>query len=118
MRREWKARPAITKLSGMGDLIRILDLQRLADKLRADPGGGDGLLTNAMVSSPSKIADEFSQPAERSMDARPQKPAQVHADSERVAVELQRNAAAVVEFEIEVTDRFVIDTRVVAVVAD
>src|SRR6266404_1597655 len=47
------------------------------------------------------------------MDARPQKPAQVHPDSERVAVELQRNAPAVVEFEIEVTNRFVINARVI-----
>src|SRR6266481_350643 len=53
----------------------------------------------------------------RSMDARVQKPAQVNADSERVAVELQRNAAAVIEFEIQVTNRFVIDARVISVVA-
>src|SRR6266699_5512938 len=52
------------------------------------------------------------------MGAWPQKPAQIHADSERVAVELQRNAAAKVEFEIQVADRFVIDPRVVAVVTD
>src|SRR5260370_12629191 len=52
------------------------------------------------------------------MRAWPQKPAQIHADSERVAVELQRNAAAKVEFEIQVADRFVIDPRVVAVVTD
>src|SRR5258708_26164885 len=36
-RSELKARPAITKLSGMVDLIRILDLRRLADKSQASP---------------------------------------------------------------------------------
>src|SRR5260370_19583994 len=51
------------------------------------------------------------------MDARAQKPAQVHAEPEGVAVELQRNAAAIVKFEIQVTNRFVIDARVISVVA-
>src|SRR5260370_17200632 len=51
------------------------------------------------------------------MDVRPQQRTQIHADAERVAVEMQRNAAAKAEFEIQVTNRFVIDTRVEAVVA-
>lgn len=58
----------------------------------------------------------FEQPAERSVGARPQKPAQIHADAERVAVELQWNAAAKIKFEIQVADRFVINPGVEAVV--
>src|SRR6266481_6095066 len=53
----------------------------------------------------------------RSVDARAQKPAQVHPDAGRVAAELQRNAAAIVKFEIQITNRFVIDARVISVVA-
>ena len=53
---------------------------------------------------------------ERSADARPEKPAQIHADTERVAVELQWNAAAKVKLEIQVAERFVIHTGVEAVV--
>src|SRR5260370_14219292 len=52
-----------------------------------------------------------------SAGVRPQKPAQIHADPERVAVELQRNAAAKVEFKVKVADRFVINSGVVTVVA-
>src|SRR6266436_5319776 len=48
---------------------------------------------------------------------RAQKPTDVDADGKRITVELHRNAAAVVEFEIKVTDRLVVDPRVVAVVA-
>jgi len=56
--------------------------------------------------------------AERSVDARTQQPAQVHADAEGIAVEPKRNAAAEVEFEIQIANGFVIDPRVVAVVPD
>src|SRR6266550_4231903 len=38
IRRDLKARPAITKSSGMGNLKKILDPQRLADKPEAEPG--------------------------------------------------------------------------------
>src|SRR5207245_456763 len=55
--------------------------------------------------------------AERSVDARPQQPAQVHSDAEGIAVEPQRNAAAEVEFEIQVADGFIVDAGVEAVVA-
>src|SRR5229473_5946570 len=55
---------------------------------------------------------------ERSADARPQQPAQIHADAKRVAVELQWNAAAKVKLEIQVAGRFVINTGVEAVVTD
>src|SRR5260370_16804062 len=53
---------------------------------------------------------------ERSAHAGPEKPAQIHADAERIAVELQRNAAAKVKLEIQVAGRFVINTGVEAVV--
>src|SRR6266481_97662 len=77
----------MTRLSAMFDLLRILDLQKPADKTAA-----------------------------RSVGVRPQKPAQIHADAERVAVELQWNAAAKVEFKVNVADRFVINAGVVSVV--
>ena len=54
----------------------------------------------------------------KSMDVRPQKPAQIHADAKRVAVKLQWNAAAKVKLEIQITDRFVVNTGVESVVAD
>ena len=56
------------------------------------------------------------QSAARSAGARPQEPAQVDADAERIAIKLKWDAAAKVEFEIQVADRFVINTGVVAVV--
>src|SRR5258708_9008938 len=69
-----------------------------------------------MDTSPSKPAVVFSKAGQRSMGVRPQKPAQIHADAKRVAVELQRNAAAKVELKIQVADGFVINTGVEAVV--
>jgi len=67
----------MTKLSGMFDLIRILDLRGLR-QITADQKQG-------AISGRA-----------------PQKPAQIHADAKRVAVKLQRNAAAKVEFKVKV----------------
>src|SRR5258708_25006336 len=55
MRREWNARPAMTKLSDMGDLIRILDLQRPADKSQVDPASGAGLVTRWIPARPNLL---------------------------------------------------------------
>src|SRR5882762_5609419 len=66
--------------------------------------------------SPSNAAVGFRQPGERSADMRAQQSAQVHADAERITIQLQRNAAAEVKLEIQVPGRFVIDAGVEAVV--
>ena len=47
-----------------------------------------------------------------------QEPAQIHTDAEGKDVELQRYAAAVVEFQVEVRGRLEIDTGVEAVITD
>src|SRR6266852_5848213 len=67
--------------------------------------------------SPSMRAVGCSVPVARSVGARPQKPAQIHADAERVAIKLQRNAATEIKLEIYVADRFVVNAGVVSVVA-
>jgi hypothetical protein len=53
-----------------------------------------------------------------SVDVRSQEPTKVHANTERIAVELERNAATKIELEIQITDRFVVNTAVEAVVTD
>lgn len=53
-----------------------------------------------------------------SVDMRSQEPTKVHADTERIAVELKRNAAAKIKLEIQITDRFVINATVETVVTD
>src|SRR5258708_30360493 len=70
-----------------------------------------------MDASPSIRTLGYSERATRSVGARPQKPAQIHADAERVAIELKRNAAAKVKFKVKVAYRFVINTGAVSVVA-
>jgi len=50
------------------------------------------------------------------VDVRPQKPAQIDPDAERVAVELEWNAAAKVKLEIQVRDRLIVDPSVITVV--
>ena len=69
-----------------------------------------------MATGLSKTAVKSSRPVERSVRVWPQQPAQIHPDAESIAVELQRHAAAKVEFEIEIADRFVINAGVEAVV--
>ena len=51
------------------------------------------------------------------MSARANEPGQVHANSKRIAVELERNAAAKIEFKIKIANWFVIDACVVPIVA-
>jgi len=47
-----------------------------------------------------------------------QEPAQVNADAEGKDVELQRYAAAVIEFQVEVRSRLEVDTGAEAVITD
>ena len=47
-----------------------------------------------------------------------QEPAQVDADAEGKDVELQRNAVAVVEFQVQMRSRLEVDTGVEAVITD
>jgi len=50
--------------------------------------------------------------------ARPHQPAQIDTDAERIAIELQRDAPAEVEFEVDVAKWFVVDPCVEAIVAN
>src|SRR5258707_10365968 len=59
MRRELKARPAMTKLSGMEDLVRILDLSRPADKSQACPKGGARLAIRWIPARRKLLLDLF-----------------------------------------------------------
>src|SRR2546426_1128078 len=81
----------------------------------------NGLRKKRLVSRriPACLFELFgcSGPATPLVGVRPQKPAQIHADSERVAVELKWNAAAEIEFKVNVADRFVVNAGVVSVVA-
>src|SRR5713226_7084098 len=52
----------------------------------------------------------------KSVDVRPQEPAQIDPDAERVAVELEWNAAAKVKLEIQVRERLIVDPSVITVV--
>ncbi len=70
-----------------------------------------------MDASPSIRTLGYSERATRSVGPRPQKPAQIHADAERVAIELKRNAAAKVKFKVKVANWFVINAGAVSVVA-
>src|ERR1700694_4317410 len=112
IRRDLKARPAITKSSDMGNLKRILDPKRLPDKPEAEPGGRyrapDPVNTSPCMGCKQSAAG--------SANVRAQEPAQVDADAERIAIQLKRDAAAKVEFEVQVAERFVINTGVEAVV--
>ena len=69
-----------------------------------------------MATGLSKTAVKSNRPVERSVCVWPQQPAQIHPDAESIAVELQRHTAARVELEIEIADRFVINSGVEAVV--
>ena len=60
----------------------------------------------------------FEMVSRKSADVRSQEPTKVHADTERIAVELERNAATKIKLEIQITDRFVVNTSVKAVVTD
>src|SRR6266404_4571140 len=53
----------------------------------------------------------------KSVAMRAQEPAQINPNGERVAVKLQWNAAAKVKLEIQITERFVVNTGVESVVA-
>jgi hypothetical protein len=53
----------------------------------------------------------------KSVDVRPQEPAQIKPDAERIAAQLQWNAAANIKFEIQITDQFVVNTGIESVVA-
>ncbi len=54
----------------------------------------------------------------RSVNVRAQEPTQVNADTERIAIKLKRDAPAKVKLKVQITNRFVINTSVEAVVAD
>src|SRR4029077_17160501 len=116
MRRDAKARPAMTRLSGMGNLYRIFDLQRLTDKSKKAAAAKRG-----RRSADSRPFHRMLRPKTRALglvDARGHKPAQIHPNAKRVAVELQWHAAAIVELEIQITNWLAIDTGVEAVVAN
>src|SRR5689334_11790011 len=53
----------------------------------------------------------------KSMCLRAHQRAEIDSDSERIIVELQRHAAAVVEFKVQVINRLEVDARFVSVVA-
>jgi len=109
-RRELNARPAMTRLSGIGDLKRILDPQRPANKSQVYPGDP------RIRSYPRSLLDLASQLG-HSVGARPHEPAQIDADTEGVAVELQWNAPAEVKLEVQITGRFVIDASIETIIA-
>jgi len=52
------------------------------------------------------------------VNVRAQEPTQVNADTERIAIKLKRDAPAKVKLKVQITNRFVINTSVEAVVAD
>jgi len=79
-----KARPAMTKLSGMFDLIRILDLQRPCGQI------------TRLIQKPAGRESVGVRPQKASLRSTP--------DAKRVAVKLQRNAAAKVEFKVKVAE--------------
>jgi hypothetical protein len=49
--------------------------------------------------------------------SRAQEPAQVDADTERIAIKLKRDAPAKVEFEVQVSNRFVADSGIESIIA-
>jgi hypothetical protein len=53
----------------------------------------------------------------KSVDVRAHEPAQVNADTERITIQLKRNAPAEVELEIDSSNRFVIDASIETVIA-
>src|SRR5260370_15882734 len=57
MRRDSNARPAITKLSGMENLRRILDLPRPADKSQSGSAEGAGLVIAQIPARPKSLMD-------------------------------------------------------------
>ena len=66
----------------------------------------------------SGLLQHFEMVGGKSVNVWSQEPTKVHADTKRIAIELERNAATKIKLEIQITDRFVVNTTVEAVVTD
>jgi hypothetical protein len=104
--------------SSFAPVIHFVGVGRFGETQGLIPAVDHHLFTAHPIIQLSGLLQHFEMVRGKSVNVWSQEPTKVHADTKRIAIELERNAATKIKLEIQITDRFVVNTTVEAVVTD